>query len=68
MKYDITIIGGGPAGLTAGIYAARGGLSVALIEKQGIGGQAALTSGIENYPGFSEISGFELTLKMEEQA
>ncbi|MDD4839540.1 MAG: thioredoxin-disulfide reductase [Clostridia bacterium] len=68
MKYDVAIIGGGPAGLTAGIYAARGGLSVAIIEKQGIGGQAALTSEIENYPGVETSSGFELTLKMQEQA
>lgn len=68
MKYDITIIGGGPAGLTAAIYAARGGLSVALVEKQGVGGQAALAVDVENYPGISGVSGFELTLAMEDQA
>lgn len=67
--YDIVIIGGGPAGLTASIYAKRFGLSTLLIEKIGIGGQAALTDLIENYSGFPEgVSGEELIRKMEEQA
>lgn len=66
--YDVVIIGGGPAGLSASIYAKRFGLSTLLIEKVGIGGQASLTDLIENYPGFPEgISGAELVNKMEEQ-
>ena len=48
--YDLTIIGGGVAGMTAAIYAARSGLSTLIIEKAGFGGQAALTAKIENYP------------------
>ena len=68
-KFDAIILGGGPAGLTAGIYAKRFGLSTLLIEKLGIGGQASVTDIIENYPGFPQgISGEELTKKFEEQA
>lgn len=67
--YDVIIVGGGPAGLTAGIYTARARLSTFLIEKLGIGGQASITDMIENYPGFiGGISGPELVHKMEEQA
>lgn len=67
--YDIIIIGGGPAGLTAGIYAARDGLKALLLERMGCGGQAVITDWIENYPGFPEgINGFELAAKMQEQA
>ncbi len=67
--YDIIIIGGGPAGLTASIYSKRFGLSTLLIEKMGIGGQVPLTDLIENYPGFPEgISGIELATKIGEQA
>jgi len=67
--YDVIIIGGGPAGLTAGMYAARARLSTVLIEKLGIGGQASIADRIENYPGFVEgISGPELVHTMEEQA
>ena len=67
--YDVIIIGGGPAGLTAGMYTARARLSTVLIEKLGIGGQASITDRIENYPGFVEgISGPELVHAMEEQA
>ena len=66
--YDVLILGAGPAGLTAGIYVARGGLKVAIIDKMSFGGQLALTSEIENYPGFSKISGFELAYKMQQQA
>ncbi|WXG43429.1 MAG: thioredoxin-disulfide reductase [Promethearchaeati archaeon SRVP18_Atabeyarchaeia-1] len=65
---DLIIIGGGPAGLTAGIYAARGALNTLLIEKFCPGGQIALTETLENYPGFAEISGVELTRLMEDQA
>ncbi len=68
-KYDILIIGGGPAGLTAGIYAARARLSCLLIEKALIGGQIINADNVENYPGFPEgISGDRLTGLMHEQA
>jgi thioredoxin reductase (NADPH) len=66
--YDVLICGGGPAGLTAGIYCARGGVRAAILEGMSIGGQAALPDGIENYPGYGRIGGFELTDKMREQA
>jgi len=66
--YDVIIIGGGPAGLTAGIYVKRAKLNALLIEKTVIGGQMLLADAIENYPGFPEIKGFELAQKMEEQA
>lgn len=58
--YDCIIVGGGPGGLTAGIYAQRAALKTVLIEKGMPGGQVALTKGVENYPGFIEIGGFEL--------
>lgn len=67
--YDVTIIGGGPAGLSAGMYAARAALKTVLLEKGMPGGQAATTDKIENYPGFPEgIPGPELAMKMDEQA
>ena len=66
MVYDIIIIGGGPAGLAAGIYAKRALMITLLIEKVGIGGQIIKTHMLENYPGFPEISGMELMQKMEE--
>ena len=66
---DVVIIGGGPAGLTAGIYAARAGLSAVILEKMVPGGQLTTTDVLENYPGFVEpISGFELAKRMKEQA
>ena len=66
---NLIIIGGGPAGLSAGIYAARAGLNTLLIEKGLPGGLAATINLIENYPGFPQgISGMELMQKMEEQA
>lgn len=65
--YDIIIIGGGIAGLTAGIYAARAGMKTAIIEKEQLGGQALLADKIENYPAFSG-KGFELIEKAEQQA
>jgi len=65
MKYDLIIIGGGPAGMTAGIYAGRLGLKTLLITKS-FGGQIAKKAvSIENYPGFESISGIELVQKME---
>ncbi|TYO97759.1 thioredoxin-disulfide reductase [Desulfallas thermosapovorans] len=67
--YDVTIIGGGPAGLAAGIYAARAALKTVLLEKGMPGGLAASTEFIENYPGFAEgISGPELMMQMDAQA
>ena len=54
--YDMVILGGGPGGYTAALYAARAGLSVAVLEKLSAGGQMALTSQIDNYPGFPEVS------------
>ncbi len=66
--YDVIIIGGGPAGMTAGIYATRAGASVLLIEKAGVGGQVAITGNIVNYPGFKSIDGFMLSQSMFEQA
>lgn len=68
-QYDIIIIGGGPAGLTAGLYTSRSGLKTLLLEKVAPGGQAALAWTIENYPGFPEgINGPELTERIEKQA
>jgi len=68
-NHDVVIVGGGPAGLTAGIYLSRARLDAVLIEKQAPGGAPALTEKIENYPGFTEpISGFELVDRMRRQA
>ncbi len=67
--YDMMIIGGGPAGYTAALYAARAGLDVVLTEKMSVGGQMALTGEIDNYPGFEEgIDGFTLGMKMQQGA
>ena len=69
IHYDLVIIGGGPAGLTAGLYASRARLNVILIEKVVPGGQVITTDWIENYPGFPEgLSGTDLVQKMTEQA
>lgn len=57
VETDLVIIGGGPAGLTAGIYAARSGLKALVIERGALGGQVALTPVVENYPGFAQIGG-----------
>ena len=66
---DVAVIGAGPAGLTAGLYAARAGLSVAIYERISPGGQLAQTERVENYPGFAEgADGFELAWAMKEQA
>ncbi len=67
--YDVTIIGGGPAGLAAGIYASRAALKTVLLEKGMPGGLAASTEMIENYPGFTQgIGGPELMMQMDAQA
>ncbi|MBR4284115.1 MAG: thioredoxin-disulfide reductase [Anaerotignum sp.] len=64
--YDVIIIGGGPGGYTAALYTARAGLDVLLLEKLSAGGQMALTSQIDNYPGFENgVDGFELAEKMQ---
>ena len=69
MKYDVVIIGGGPAGLTAGLYTSRARLKSLLIEKGLPGGLVTTTEWVENYPGFEEgIMGVELAQKMEKQA
>ncbi|OGW49397.1 MAG: thioredoxin-disulfide reductase [Nitrospirae bacterium RBG_19FT_COMBO_42_15] len=68
-EYDIIIIGGGPAGLTAGLYTSRARLDTLLIERALIGGQIVTTDKVENYPGFEQgISGPELARQMEAQA
>lgn len=67
--YDMIIIGGGPGGYTAALYAARAGLDVVVLEKLSAGGQMALTHQIDNYPGFPEgIDGFALAENMQNQA
>ena len=67
--YDMIIIGGGPAGYTAALYAARAGLDALLIERLSAGGQMALTPEVDNYPGFDMgIDGFTLAEKMKNQA
>jgi thioredoxin reductase (NADPH) len=67
--YDVFIIGGGPGGLTAGIYAGRAELKVGMIERMLVGGQVASTDWVENYPGYDEgISGMDLMQHMEKQA
>ena len=69
MEYELVIVGGGPAGLTAGIYGARARLKTLLIERGEIGGQVASAEVIENFPGFPDgISGRELSRLMREQA
>lgn len=67
--YDLIVIGGGPTGLTAAIYAAREGIKTLVIEKSGLGGQAGMTGAIENFPGFPEgLSGPELAERITSQA
>jgi thioredoxin reductase (NADPH) len=66
---DIGIIGGGPAGLTAALYAARAGRSTVVFERSVTGGQIALTHLVENYPGFADgVNGFDLAQSMQQQA
>ena len=67
--YDLVIVGGGPAGLMAGVYSAREGISTLIIERSGVGGQAGITQEIENYPGFPEpVSGAEVADRLRQQA
>lgn len=66
--YDVAIIGGGPAGYTAGIYAARASLNAAVFEQGMPGGQIATSDTIDNYPAFPSISGAELGMKMQEHS
>ena len=66
--YDVAIIGEGPAGMTAAIYATRAGLSTVIIEKAFSGGQMSVTPEIDNYPGFETISGFDLAMNMSKHA
>ncbi|MEN2998843.1 MAG: thioredoxin-disulfide reductase [Brevinematia bacterium] len=66
--YDVVIIGGGIAGLSAGLYASRARMDTILVEKIGPGGQIITTDIVENYPGIPEISGYELGMRMEQQA
>ena len=65
---DLAIIGGGPAGLTSGIYAGRSGLKSVVLEKAAVGGQVLVTPIVENYPGFSQIAGKTLVDMMYQQA
>ena len=69
MLYDVIVIGGGPGGYTAALYAARANLSVAILEKLSPGGQMGTTDVIDNYPGFPQgVNGFELAMQMKEGA
>ena len=64
--YDMIVIGGGPAGYTAALYASRAGLETLIVEKMSVGGQMAITGTIDNYPGFDEgVDGFTLGMKMQ---
>lgn len=65
--YPVIIIGGGPAGLTAGLYAARAGLDVLLLEKENIGGNITLSPSVKNIPGFADISGADFGMNLYEQ-
>ena len=67
-EVDVVIIGGGPAGLAAGLYAARAKHRSLLLEKGVIGGQIALTELVENYPGLPSVNGFDLAQTMHKQA
>ena len=66
--YDIIIVGGGPAGLTAAIYARRAGKSVLVLEKAAVGGQIASSPRVDNFPGLPGVTGAELADRLFEQA
>lgn len=66
--YDLLVIGGGPAGLSAGVYGARSGLRVGILEQSTPGGQIAITDEVDNYPGLPNLSGGELGMKLSEHA
>ena len=65
--YDIAVVGSGPAGLTAALYARRAGKTVIVIEKENFGGQITFSPKIENYPGMPQVSGLELADYMMDQ-
>ncbi len=67
-RYDVIIIGGGPAGMTAAVYAGRSGLKTAMLEKEAPGGKMIKTHLVENYPGIDKIGGVDLSMKMFEHA
>lgn len=67
-KYDVAVIGGGPAGMTAALYAARAGKTCLVIEKNAVGGQIVNTSGIDNFPAAPGIKGFDYAIKLQKQA
>ena len=67
-EFDTVILGGGPAGFSAGIYAARGAVSTAIVDINMMGGQPSNYLELENYPGFGTIGGFDLMEKFEEHA
>ncbi len=67
LDWELVVVGGGPAGMTAAIYAARYGLRTMLLESKVLGGAQATSPGIENYPGFTWVSGIDLADKMKEQ-
>ena len=68
MNYDIVVVGGGTAGMTAAIYAKRAGKNVILLEQEGIGGQIVTSPNVENYPGIKQISGIEFAEALYVQA
>lgn len=67
-RYDLIIIGAGPAGLSAAIYASRGGLNTLVVDRGATGGQTLLSDDIENYPGIPHTDGYSLAVNMEKQA
>ncbi len=67
-EYDLIVVGGGPAGLTAGIYGERGGLETLILESEGVGGNMSDAPEVDNYPGVEDIQGMELAEKMKSHA